>query len=261
MKDSTFKRLAKLVSITLIFNLLFLTEVQAQLTTALNLRPIFSSTSGNPDLLFKYDLSDGKFAIRTKVSGNITNSKSNQNFYEDDRYYNLDQWPEDISMEGSTFKFTTLNVSPGVEFRRSLSETSTFYYGLDITYTRSQYDNQGNWHSSFKDNNIDKYIIQQVRSNSSSNTTTSIAPTPLIGFQQQIANGFSVLLEGSVNVSWQRSIGDNENLIYLWDWNTEEFYTPDPQEEFKEQEQPWNFNGNLNPRIDLYIAYTFGTGK
>lgn len=256
------KRLVKISSLTLfLIALLASSTAHAQLTTALSLKPIFSNNANNvPNLLFKYELAQGKYALRLRAGGNLSKTENIQNFYEDDMYYNLDKWPEDVSMDGGNYKANSYMINPGFEIRMPLSEQTTFYYGLDIAYSKFNYTNNSQWHYATKDINSGLYTIQQVRKNSYDNLTQQISPTPLIGIQQNVKGGLKVLIEASINAGWLRNTGENSNDIYYWDAGIEEFYQPNQNTDpFKEQAIPWNFNSNLNPQIDLMIAYTFGS--
>ncbi len=234
-------------------------QAQAQLTTAFNLRPIFSNSTNMAELLFKYEVGSN-MAVRFKINGYQYNNKSNQNFYEDDMYANLDKWPSDMSMDGYSNTGTNLGLAPGFEFRTSINEKTLFYYGIDLGVNLSAGKYENNWHSAYKDQNSGKYIIQQVRNNSSNSKTTTFSPAPLIGIQRSLGAGFSVLFESSVSASFSRSTGENDNTIYIWNAANQEFELPtNVQDEFKDQPQPWNSTFNWSPTFNLFVAYTFGS--
>lgn len=234
-------------------------QAQAQLTTAFNLRPIFTNSSNIAELLFKYEVGSN-MAVRFKINGYQYNNKSNQNFYEDDMYANLDKWPSDMSMDGYSNTGTSLGLAPGFELRTSINEKTLFYYGIDLGVNLSTGKYENNWHSAYKDPNSGKYVIQQIRNNNSNSKTTTFTPAPLIGIQRSIASGFSVLFETSVSASFSRSTGENDNTIYTWNAGNQEFELPtNVPDEFKEQAQPWNTTFNWSPSFNLFVAYTFGS--
>lgn len=244
---------------TFLLGLMSILPAHAQFSTAYNLRSIFN-TSGGPEFMLKYHNSPN-MALRLKFNGSKSTTRSNQNFYEDNMYSNLDKWPSDITKDGSINTNTNWGVAPGVELRTSLNDNTVFYYGIDMRFSQTKYSYDYNWHYEYKDNNTQLYVIQQVRSSQQSSKTIEIAPTPLIGIHRELGHGFSALFETSVSANFFNTNSENSQNIYIWDVNSSSFIIPPAADQFKPQDQPWDNTINWSPRFDLFIAYTFNSDK
>ncbi len=236
--------------------LLFGINAQAQLTSGLNLRSIFSGTT-SPELLFKYQIAD-RAAVRFAISGSRNHSEGIQNFYPDNYYDNLNQWPSEIDKSGTSNTYSNFGLRPGFEYRKHLNTKTYCYSGIDVLYSQTTYNYVGNSHSAYA-TAPQMYTISQVRRYSYEGTSTNISPSLLFGMSREIAKGFSVFGEASVSASFSKNTTANESLVY--NWNGSVFETPPPPDEFIDQDIPWSSVFNWTPRIEIYLAYTLGSSS
>ena len=249
----------KLMTTALIsFALLASVPAHAQWSASFNLGYLFDGSTNAPQMLFKKGINDGNAAIRFSVGGDMDKSKDLLDFYKKNKYTNLNNWPSKVEDEVQyNYKSSELLIAPGIELRTNISEKNMVYYGLDLLFSVSNYENeQVNYYTSYNAG-TEMYTINNIYVYNSSGSSTQIMPKLFLGVSRNLGHNISIMAETSITGGMYQS--QNMNTNESWNWNGAQFVNNAPGDEFEENDEPWDMSIDWMPRFDFWFTYTFGS--
>ena len=253
------KNMKKLITTTLIaFALIASVPAQAQWSASFNLGYLFDASTNSPQMLFKKSISNGNAAIRFSVGGEIDKSQDLLNFYKSNKYTNLNQWPSKVEDEVQyDYKRSEILLAPGIELRTNISEKNMVYYGLDLMFfMRNSENEQVNYYSSYNAG-TEMYTINTIYVYNNSSKRTEVMPKIFLGVSRNLGHNISIMAEASINGSMRQN--QNMNTNESWNWNGAQFVNNAPDDEFEENDEPWDMSINWLPSFDFWFTYTFGS--
>jgi len=183
-------------------------------------------------------------------------------YYYHNSYYafadNFDKVDDDFWDGGTGYETTNLSLSLGLEQRSMLGSKFQWYKGLDIGVNYSRYVSQG-FRSVYTEGSFpDDYIITGYNNYKHIKKTYTPSINGVLGLDYTFNRNFKAFAETGVGFSYSLVKGDNTATQNNWNYGELTF---DKETRFARSVEGQGFRLNLQPRVRLFVAYTFTRDK
>jgi hypothetical protein len=184
------------------------------------------------------------------------------NYYYYNNYYafakNVDQVDEDFRNGGTGYETTNLNLSLGWEQRTMLGSKFQWYKGLGIGLNYSRFVTEGFRDVYTEGSYPDNYIVTSYNDYKNIRKTYTPSVSGLVGLEYTFNRNFKAFAETGVGFNYSHLIGNNSLEQNIWNYGTLTF---DKEKKNGKTGVGQGFRVNLQPRVSLFIAYTFTRNK